>query len=379
MPLLLVLLCGVFATGQDFTLRIDRPVPDLHTGSAFEKALDRGMSMNWSNAVLRSVLERLGTEQKIAIVRDRRIDPDRKLSFSISQQPGRAALRELARAIGAQVSFVDNTVYLGPQPAVQKLRTLIELRSLELSEAQPPIKKFWRERLGKPQNIHWNDLDRPADIVRGIAKHYQLRVFGLQRVPHDLWVGATIPAADAATALSLILIQFDLTFAWLDDATTIEIVPLPEAVALSRTYSPRPKTADAAIRDWKREIPGLNARADGNAVVVVGTLEQHEAVAAQKHPRRSTPSADPAPLERQRITLRIMGIPANKLMADLEKRFQLKFTYDAQAFKKAGIDLGQKIDIDVQAVTIDEYLEAIFSQLGVEMKREGVRVVIGVR
>ena len=66
-------------------------------------------------------------------------------------------------------------------------------------------------------------------IVEQIAGRYKLKVKDLDRVPHDVWAHATLPSVNSYEALSLVLIQFDLTFQWNNDASTIQIVPLPTA------------------------------------------------------------------------------------------------------------------------------------------------------
>ena len=71
-----------------------------------------------------------------------------------------------------------------------------------------------------------------------------------------------------------------------------------------------------------------------------------------------------------------MGVPALALIKDLEKRYKMVFTYDADVLAAAGVDLEQKVDINVEKTTIDGYLTAFFSQIGARFERAGLRFSI---
>jgi len=376
----LMMLGCCLAAEPEFSVVSNRPVPELVQGQAFEETLNQHISVRWENVDIRTILERLTTEYHIAFLRDRRIDPDAVVSFSTAPKPARDVVADVSALAGGNIRFVGNTAYVGPELAARNLRTLVALRTEELAAAED-FPQERRQLLSQKQTIHWQDLDQPAEILDNIARQYELEIVGGEQIPHDLWGGGTIIADSAAEALSLILIQFDLMFQWRKGAAEIEIVPIPEKVVLARGHNPRPHSTRQATELIGSELPGLPLRIEKGKIVVQGTIEEHETVERLLHPPQPKLAEHPGkatddPLENERITLRVMGVPALALIKDLQKRYKMVFNYDAKALKVAEIDLGQKVDIRVTKTTIDGYLAAFIVQVGAEFERNGLQVTI---
>src|SRR5205807_7826218 len=167
----------------------------------------------------------------------------------------------------------------------------------------------------------WNDLDRPADLIVQLGQQYSLVIEGGDQVPHDLWAGAVLPEASAVEALSMVLAQFDLTFAWIDHARGVRIEPIPEHVTIEKSYDPpRGMSPAAALARWKEQILDLPARVERGQIIVDGSDELHELVDRIRRggrlPGKGTSQEGPAlkPLALQRSTLRIKDTPASALM-----------------------------------------------------------------
>ena len=127
-------------------------------------------------------------------------------------------------------------------------------------------------------------MSQPAELVRRLAERHQLEVEGLEQVPYDLWAGAALPQVTAAQALSLVLIQFDLTFEWVAEAQRVRIVPIPNEVGIERGHLPgKGQTPATALAQWREQFPKLEARLLDGEVVVRGTLEQHETLERLRH------------------------------------------------------------------------------------------------
>ena len=107
--------------------------PELVRGQAFEETLNQHISVRWENVDLRTIMARLTAEYQIAFLRDRRIDPDAVVSVSTAPKPAREVVADVAVLAGGDVRFVSNTAYIGPELAARNLRTLIALRTDELS------------------------------------------------------------------------------------------------------------------------------------------------------------------------------------------------------------------------------------------------------
>ena len=225
-----VLLCFFSVSDAHPNVVINRPIPRLNTASRFKKELENPLTFSWKYLQLRDVLKTISDNFQISILLDRRIDPDQKLDGELKAIPLQKGLESIANQASAEVQVVANTVYIGPSRSADLLQKLIRLRTAELvalSKEKSFPKRRHRE-LARRNTLHWNDLDRPAGIIEQISRRYKLEVKGLDRVPHDLWTHATLPAINSYEALTLVLTQFDLTFQWNNDASAIQIVPLPK-------------------------------------------------------------------------------------------------------------------------------------------------------
>ena len=52
----------------------------------------------------------------------------------------------------------------------------------------------------------------PADLLAQLGRLGDVEIIGIERVPHDLWAAADLPPLSLVDRLTLIAVQFDLTF-----------------------------------------------------------------------------------------------------------------------------------------------------------------------
>jgi hypothetical protein len=244
-----------------------------------------------------------------------------------------------------------------------------------------------RSELFGKQTVQWQDLDVPVDILRRAAAQFGCEVDGLEQVPHDLWAGATLPEATIAEAVSLVLIQFDLTFAWGAGAERIEVVPIPSSVVFEKAYTPSKMSAAEAARFWASEVEGLIARVKDKKVLVQGTVEQHEALEHLLNPQRAAKTSDkkpkaPVPLERREFSLN-QSVPPRALLQELEKsgiRFVYDkkplLAYDSQTLRDRKIDLETPIEIHAEKSKAPEFLHKIFDPLELTFEIDGLTVTL---
>ena len=344
------------------------------TGSKFRSAITQPISIEWSGGGLRAIARQLEQIRGVSILLDRRLDPTSDHPADADDESLMAFLERLAAESHAAATVAGNTVYLGPSVAAGKLRTLVKLRNQELSDKTLSIAESRRTELTRGITFSWNDLDRPADLVSRLAEKYSLEIEGLNLVPHDLWGGAVLPDVTAIEALSLVLLQFDLTFVWIDQARGVRLQPIPERVALEQVHaSNKGMVATAAIDRWKELIPELEARVEHGKIIVSGTVEMHELAERVRRggrpPDKSTASEGPVlkPLKFQRYKLQIRNSPASALMKELGKpqHGKLNFEYDAAEIKAAGIDFEKFVTFEVNDATIEDLLKRTFEPLGV--------------
>ena len=351
------------------------PATDFLTGPKFHLELEQATSGSWTNVELRSLLNKLAIERHVAIVLDRRIDPTVQRPIDIVNRSLKDGLREIAHKAAADISVPDNVVYFGPRAAVNRLRTLIELRSADLQSKTNPVRDSRRTELTRPQTFAWDDLETPGDILQRIADRHHLSLKRPELVPHDLWAGNTLPGVTAAGALSLVLIQFDLTFAWVDGGQGIELMPIPEHVVLERRPRAKGRSAADTLKLIGERFPDLDAKLDGADVLVRGMLEEHEAVAALLNPSSTKKPAGPvaAPLRQRNFTLTFKRAPVRDVMKKLEES-NVVFVYDAAALKAAGVNLDQTVDLELNKATADEFFKALFSPLKLSFEIDNLTV-----
>lgn len=346
------------------------------TGPGLRQFLDSPVAgLTWRGVPLWDAVRESGEAFPVAIVRDRRIDPTRVIDLEVSNVPLRAVLDQVASKAGGELRIVGNVAYLGPPDAAPVVRTLAEMRRQELDAAVDRRIAARRVALLRGQTVRWGDLTEPAEVLRLVTERFRLRINNPELIPHDLWPGAVLPELSATEALTVILIQFDLTFAWGDDLASIRLVPLPDRaeIVVERSYTPR-GSAEMTVAEWSERFRGLAARIQNGKVVVRATVERHEELEQAdggdaKRPPGSRPTAV-VPLERRRFTLAVTRVPAKAVMAKLEES-GIAFEYDANGLAAAGVDLDAPVTLDVKQADAEEFLEVLFGPLGVGFEIEG--------
>jgi len=367
----------VFALADDFTKPAD-PTPrdsKFVSNRALERNMESPFAASWKNVPLRDILRAISQQRNVSVLCDRRIDPTTRLIVDLNSVRLSDSLADLANRVEAGVSVAGNTVCVGPRESMARLRTLIQLRTNELvvqSESWPTKKPFFGAM--QALDIHWNDLDEPRHILQATAQRYGLAVEGLQQIPHDLWHEATLPEVNAPEAMSLILNQFELTFEWSDDGTSIRVVPIPKAVFIELRYTPSEMTPDEAARRCRTAIPRLVCEATASEVIVRGTVEQHEVIdSLLNHPQRArhfpTP-AKPTPLARRRFTLSLRRAPLASVLVKLKEQ-GINVRYDEPMLNAAGIDLTRKITLKVDMATPEEFFQAICTPFDMAFSIDG--------
>jgi hypothetical protein len=232
------ILLGIAIALSGPAVQVQRPVPRLNTSRAFQRALSEKVTAGFVDAPLRRGLAGISAKWKVAILVDRRVDPTRKVTLSLKEASLKDAIAAIAKTASARTAIVGNTIYIGPAPAVAALEDVIEKRAAEWRKAAKKWPRARRRALLAHPTLHWNDLDRPRDLVKDFAAKFGLTVDGLDKVPHDLWAGATLPGCSVSQGLSLLLVQFDLTFHWRRDGSGIEIVPQMAPKKTTRVIRP---------------------------------------------------------------------------------------------------------------------------------------------
>lgn len=352
------------------------------SGKPFETALDQRIGRSWTGQdghTLRDVVKQLADSQRLSIMLDRRIDPTQSIELTSPPAPVRDIVIAVARKVEAGMSVIGNVVYVGPAGSVKKLRTLVELRNVELSKLTSGAaagKSPWRNRpasLTQRKTFHWQELDRPRDMLKQVADKYQIEIEGLDTLPHDLWAATSLPQVTAIEGLSLLLVQFGLTFEFVPNRVAIRLVPIPEQVFVERSYTVL-ANSPVILEAARKQFTDVELEQSGAKLIARGTVEQQAELAAWLKPGHQKPSK-PAdkPLSERRFTLK----QRNVAVGDVLKTFTdygVKILHDRAQLADAGISLDQKIDIDVKDATVEELFRDLLEPLGVDVTIDGEMV-----
>ena len=108
------------------------------SGAEFETRLKAPVTSTWKQP-LRDVVRSLRTNLGICIFTDRRIDPEQSIELQVEALSLEQTLRRLALLANADLSFIRNVIYLGPQDTTNLLATVAEIQAQNLRTARMTI------------------------------------------------------------------------------------------------------------------------------------------------------------------------------------------------------------------------------------------------
>ena len=325
------------------------------TGTDFQKRLARQVNIAWSGNPLRSALQGLSEAQRVAVLIDRRVDPGQKLELQIAGVPLRMALEEIARSRGLGVSLLGSVAYFGPPEVAARLRTIAALRKEEIRRLSPVLAR----KFAQVRSVAWDDFATPRELIERLGSQDRLELVGLEQVPHDLWAAGALPATSLVDRLTLIAVQFDLTFDVSPDAKAIRLVPVPDDVTLVRSY-PGGSRPNTTAERFAAMVPDARVKVVGSMVYVKGLLEEHERISAPRRPATQDRHPSPANAGKTRIDkMSVQNVPVGKVLEHLAAQLKLDLRIDHQGLQAAGVSLEQLISVNVENVTVDELLSEV--------------------
>lgn len=341
------------------------------TGAALASRLATPVGITLGGSPLREGLYRFGRTQQVAVLLDRRIDPGQELDVTLHQVPLGQAFRDIAERGKMGVTQLGPLFYFGPEPAAAKLRTLAAMTREQLQGLPRDVAL----RLARARAWRWDDLATPRDLLGLLAKEGQFELEGLERIPHDLWAAADLPSLSLLDRLTLITIQFNLTFLASSDGATIQLAPLPSEIGIVRRYpgAPHPNEAMARIAAL---APGAQVRLSGGEVLVKGSVEEHERIAASRTPSR--PDENPGDAGDVGLTrierMAVENVPVGAVLKHIASQLNLELRIDHAALREAGVSLTGRITVHAEGISLDELLEQVAGSAGLALHRDG-RVV----
>lgn len=342
---------------------------EWQTGAAIEKTVDEITSIDWTDQTLPLGFRTLETTFRMPIVRDRRVDPRRRLTVSSQNRSLEETISVAAAAAELESTVLPWGIYVGPSQVPDRAATAIALLRNELQQAPAAD----RRRLSRETPASWPRLSQPSQLVQAIAEEYQVQIAGIDTIPYDLWDARDLPKLDFVDRLSLILASFDLTFRWIEMGKRVELIALPAALRFPDTYSVSGGRTPP-LNDWRTRYPQADFKVSGNRIEVEGTWNAHREVQRWIADRRRPSSLGNAPAGERRYTLRIPSATLGEITDYLGKQLEMEFVWSAAAEAKRDT----RTMLQVQDATLDAMLRSIFKDAGLTHKIEGKRVLIEV-
>lgn len=330
------------------------PVP-LKTGAAFKQALAAPAGIDWTAPPLRSALMNLSQAKQVAILLDRRVDPEQTVEFSSGDATLDVALQRLASRLKLGVCIFDSTVYLGPESVTHRLATVAAVAHDQTASAASDVR---RKLIAQPA-LDIPPLATPRELLEQLANNTGLAIRDLDKVPHDLWPALRFPAQTAASRASLILAGFELALEFSADGTSARVVPLPEKITLRRSYAggSDPKQRAAQI---EKQFPRVTISPVGNQIQVEGSYEDHELIArlvrGEKIVRTEVRGGE------QRYTLNVENQPVGAVAQALGSKLKMEVKFDPGTKEK----LGALVSFKVDNVTLEALLKKMLDPAGMD-------------
>lgn len=342
------------------------------SGPALKRQLAESAGIAVTGIPLRKSIEDLGRSRQVSILLDRRVDPGQSLTLTANDVPLGEILGQIGTRHGLGMTVLGSVVYLGPPEFTAKLRTLAELRREEV-RARPDVV----ERLLSMAAFRWPDFAAPREILERLAVESQFTIEGLTRVPHDLWAGADLAPLAWIDRLTLVAGQFDLTFAVSPQGRSLTLIPIPDNVAIVRSY-PGGSQPSRLAEKWGAMFPHAQVKVVETRVYVRGSLEDHERLVASMSPGSTTkptahkPTDKRSPREAEkRYTLKRAEGQFDLLLSQLGERLQVEVRLDREALERAGISWRQQVSVSVTDATLDELFTAVLKPVGCTFRRRG--------
>lgn len=339
------------------------------TGAALAQQLAAPVSVSWSNLPLVRALKSLGAAQRMAIVLDRRIDPDRPITLTIDEEPLGEALEKIAEHLKLGYCQFGPIAYFGPPAMARRLRTFAALRLDELRQMPTPATR----KLLVMRSWHWDDLTEPRQLVNDLAAEAGVEIVGADKIPHDLWPAADLPPLSWIDRLTLVAAQFELSYELDKSGRRAQLVAAPATVSLSRSYQAG-KDATAVARRWAKALPDARVVVDMNRIRVEGRVEDHEA--AQQRLRGKPTDQITVTAGKEVYQLSVENAALEQVVQQIAERLNLEFAWDRAAIDAAGIAIGQLVTVKVKDASMDELLSAVLAGTGLAFRRDDRNVAL---
>ncbi|WP_144995432.1 hypothetical protein [Polystyrenella longa] len=353
----------------------------FQVGKKLYQQLKNPLTVSWDKAELRTIVRQLSGTTGVAIVIDRRLDPHQPITLELEKRPLFEILFEIGRQSGSEVSIQPNYLFLGTPRATRTLRTLILHQREELTKAFAESSTPIPQQLARRQELIWDDLATPLEVIRKINTAYTLKLLNPDQIPHDLLPKCHIPSAVLEQQICTLLIQYDLSYRWVEPGKSYEIVSLPEQVSIAKSHLISASSRDE-IEAALLKRPGIEWKWSGeNRLELVGRVEDQEWMISLLNPRQREmtiaegETGGEQKLSLQRFTLKQAGVSVMSVVDELRKSgVDIEFAPpNSEASFRGRKD---KVDLDLQNAPPTKLCEQLFNEIPVEFQVLQEKIVL---
>jgi hypothetical protein len=325
--------------------------PALLTGEAFQKELEGNIDIFWKDKRgLRDALAKLSETKRMAIILDRRVDPDQPIELTVSDVSLEQALRQIASRMKMGVTFFDSMVYFGPESVTYRMGTVAAIADDRAASAKKTLPA-----------VNTDALATPRELLEAWAVASKVKLHHPELVPHDLWPALRFPAQSAASRATLLLAGFDLAIEFSPDGTHARVIPMPEQPTLTRSYAGGGNPSDRAAQITK-QFPRTEVKAESGKIVVTGSAEDHDYIArllSGKKIRRTEVG-----VAQKVYTLEVTNQPLGGVAKALADKVNVPVEFDDAVRDK----LEQRISFSVKDATLEELFKAMLAKTGLDFE-----------
>jgi hypothetical protein len=301
----------------------------------------------------------------VPIVLDRRIDPELLVSVQVEDSELVDVLQEIAAAHGWQVGVLPDVVYVGPTSSASPLASWYVRESERLAALPAPVRNRWR----RPSDASWPEITEPRALVERWLQQARVACRDTKMIPHDLWPAQALPRLDLLQRLTLVLAGFQLAPHVADDGS-LEIVPLPPTVELTREYAiPARNVKD--LDSWQQQLADARFIRDGARLQLTGRVEDHRRLASwlQDNPNRTRIPSRPG---QKRFTLNVKNQRIDAVLLAVAQQTDLQVVWPEGSDELQAT----RVSLSVDNATLGELLSQLLRAQGAEFRIQNGRLQV---
>jgi len=364
----------LFVTGLFATTTRGAPPSRPVTGAEFTKALNRPLLVHQDYSPVKTTLNRLSADRRIAICLDRRIDPESLLPVDLQSSFFDEGVSNLVQSLPASVVVIADSLFVTTPATATSLRTRIALAEQQL-ENLPGMNAMRKLELTQKTPLFWDRLASPRKTLIGFAEKFRVSIENPEAIPHDLWDEGGMSTASFVAGASVIAAQYGLEIEWIDP-TSVRLIPESPQPAIEIDHALKGSAKADAVERVESMFPNLKLTVSSTRLRFSGTVEEHEAVdllLGNRAPRKSIAPVMATSLANRRFTLRMQSRPFSELIELLEKQ-GIEFDRNKELLEKSEINLDLPITLELENATIETLLREACSPVGLTYQIDGTRI-----